>query len=53
MTSLLTPDDLHYFSEGTHGSLSSVLGSHPGTVGGVAGTTFSVWAPNAESVSVI
>jgi 1,4-alpha-glucan branching enzyme len=53
MTSLLTSDDLHYFSEGTHGSLSSVLGSHPGTAGGVAGTTFSVWAPNAESVSVI
>jgi 1,4-alpha-glucan branching enzyme len=53
MTSLITPDDLHYFAEGTHGSLASVLGSHPRTVAGVDGTTFAVWAPNAESVSVI
>ena len=53
MTSLITPDDVHYFNEGTHGSLASVLGSHPRTVAGVAGTTFAVWAPNAETVSVI
>jgi 1,4-alpha-glucan branching enzyme len=53
MTSLITPDDIHYFNEGTHGSLSSVLGSHPRTVAGVAGTSFAVWAPNAEAVSVI
>ncbi|HEY1479011.1 MAG TPA: 1,4-alpha-glucan branching enzyme, partial [Gaiellales bacterium] len=53
MTSLITSDDLHYFAEGTHGSLARVLGSHPRTVSGVEGTTFAVWAPNAESVSVI
>jgi 1,4-alpha-glucan branching enzyme len=53
MTSLLTADDLHYFSEGTHGSLASVLGSHPRVVAGVEGTTFGVWAPNAERVSVV
>jgi 1,4-alpha-glucan branching enzyme len=53
MTSLITPDDLHYFAEGTHGSLATVLGSHPRTVDGVAGTSFAVWAPNAGAVSVI
>ena len=37
MTSLITSDDIHYFNEGTHGSLASVLGSHPRTVAGVAG----------------
>ncbi len=37
MTSLLTPDDLHYFAEGTHGRLASVLGAHPRTIDGVAG----------------
>jgi len=29
------------------------LGSHPGSSGGVAGTWFGVWAPNAARVSVI
>jgi len=51
--SLLTPDDLHLFNEGTHSHLFRKLGAHPVTVQGVPGTSFAVWAPNAESVSVI
>ncbi|HWZ86177.1 MAG TPA: 1,4-alpha-glucan branching enzyme, partial [Thermoanaerobaculia bacterium] len=51
--SLLTPEDLHLFSEGTHLRLWERLGSHPRTVDGVAGTSFAVFAPNAASVSVI
>ncbi|HEY0142768.1 MAG TPA: 1,4-alpha-glucan branching protein GlgB [Thermoanaerobaculia bacterium] len=47
--SLLSDWDFHLFAEGTHYKLWEKLGSHvvPG------GTMFGVWAPNAESVSVI
>ena len=51
-SSLLTDDDLHYFNEGTHSRLYRKLGAHPRVVGGVAGTHFAVWAPNAERVFV-
>ena len=47
--SLLTPDDLHLFNEGTHLRLYERLGSHPRVVDGVAGTSFAVFAPNAAS----
>ena len=50
---MLTADDLHLFNEGRHNRLHRKLGSHTRVVDGVAGTTFAVWAPNAESVSVI
>ena len=47
--SLLSDWDLHLFNEGTHLNLWEKLGSHimPG------GTMFAVWAPNAQSVSVV
>jgi 1,4-alpha-glucan branching enzyme len=45
----LTADDLYLFGEGTHGRLSSKLGAHVRP----DGTSFAVWAPNAEGVSVI
>ena len=51
--SLLTEDDLYLFNEGNHTRLYEKLGSHPGTVEGVAGTSFGVFAPNAKSVSVM
>ncbi|HEY8485006.1 MAG TPA: 1,4-alpha-glucan branching protein GlgB [Longimicrobiales bacterium] len=50
---LLRPDDLYLFNEGSHFRLYSCLGAHPLTVDGVAGTYFAVWAPNAEQVFVI
>ncbi len=49
--SLLSPFDLHLFNEGTHTHLYEKLGAHPAADG--SGTTFGVWAPNADSVSVI
>jgi 1,4-alpha-glucan branching enzyme len=49
----LTDDDIFLFNEGTHTQLGRKLGAHPATVGGTIGTFFSVWAPNAESVSAI
>jgi 1,4-alpha-glucan branching enzyme len=49
--SLLTPFDLHLFNEGTHGHLYEKLGAHLSSE--PEGTSFAVWAPNADSVSVI
>jgi 1,4-alpha-glucan branching enzyme len=51
--SQLTDDDLHLFNEGTQYRLYDKLGAHPARVGGVEGTSFAVWAPDAEAVSVI
>jgi len=49
----LTGQDLHLFNEGTHLCLHQKFGSHFLSQGGVAGVHFAVWAPNAESVSVM
>jgi 1,4-alpha-glucan branching enzyme len=45
--------DLHLFGEGTLREVYDRLGSHPTTLGGVAGAHFAVWAPNAQRVSII
>ncbi|MEZ4297177.1 MAG: 1,4-alpha-glucan branching protein GlgB [Polyangiaceae bacterium] len=52
-TPVLGPTDLHLLAEGTHERLYERLGAHPAVVDGVEGAFFGVWAPNAESVSVI
>jgi len=49
----ITDFDLYLFGEGTHNRIYEKLGAHPESVSGVLGTRFSVWAPNAESVSVV
>ncbi|HEY8506621.1 MAG TPA: 1,4-alpha-glucan branching protein GlgB [Gemmataceae bacterium] len=51
--SVLSEEDLYLFNEGSHLRLYEKLGAHPARVDGVEGTTFAVWAPNAERVSVI
>lgn len=51
--SLLTDHDVYLFREGSHFKLYNKLGSHTIVVNGIKGTYFAVWAPNAESVSVI
>jgi 1,4-alpha-glucan branching enzyme len=45
--------DLQAFSQGTHRSAWRFLGAHAGSVAGVTGVSFAVWAPNAERVSVV
>lgn len=45
--------DLHLFGEGQHLRSYERLGAHPMTLEGVPGTCFSVWAPNAQRVSVV
>ncbi|MFI7349780.1 1,4-alpha-glucan branching enzyme [Streptomyces sp. NPDC049936] len=44
--------DLHLIGEGRHEQLWQALGAHPMTHDGVAGTRFTVWAPNARGVRV-
>jgi 1,4-alpha-glucan branching enzyme len=51
--SLLDEQDLYLFNEGSHVRLYEKLGAHPSSAGGVDGTHFAVWAPNAETVSVV
>ena len=43
--------DAYLFREGTHSRLYDLLGCHPDEKGG--GARFAVWAPNAETVSVV
>ena len=45
--------DLYLFAEGKHYQIYDKLGAHPMEINGVKGTYFAVWAPNAQSVSVI
>jgi 1,4-alpha-glucan branching enzyme len=45
--------DIYLFREGKHFSLHEKLGAHVIECNHVRGTFFAVWAPNAESVSVI
>jgi 1,4-alpha-glucan branching enzyme len=51
--SLLSPEDLHLFNEGRHYRAYQKLGAHLIDDGDEPGVCFSVWAPNAEEVSVI
>ncbi|HKI00142.1 MAG TPA: 1,4-alpha-glucan branching protein GlgB [Terriglobales bacterium] len=50
---LLTDQDLYLFNEGSNYRMHDKMGAHPFTHNGQAGTVFSVWAPNARSVSVV
>jgi 1,4-alpha-glucan branching enzyme len=50
---ILTDFDLHLFAEGTHNRLFEKLGAHRIQVGATTGVHFAVWAPNAETVSLV
>ncbi|PYL35808.1 MAG: 1,4-alpha-glucan branching enzyme, partial [Verrucomicrobia bacterium] len=45
--------DLHLFNEGQHWQLYEKFGAHMRKIGDAAGVYFSVWAPNAQRVSVV
>ncbi len=45
--------DNYLFGEGTHYEIYKKLGAHPMNLKGEEGVYFAVWAPHAESVSVI
>ncbi len=50
---VLTDFDLHLISEGTHYQKYEKLGAHLKTINKIKGIHFSVWAPNANGVSVV
>ena len=45
--------DLNLFAQGEHWHIYRILGSHQHIIDGIEGIRFSVWAPNAQRVSVI
>ncbi|UCG79410.1 MAG: 1,4-alpha-glucan branching protein GlgB [Nitrospirota bacterium] len=49
----ITDYDIHLFLEGNNFEIYKKLGAHILDVGGINGTLFSVWAPNAKHISVI
>src|SRR4030043_772206 len=49
----ITDFDIYLFKEGNHFKLYEKFGSQVTNVDGTKGTLFTVWAPNAEKVSVI
>ena len=51
--SLFSEEDIYLFKEGNHFRLYEKFGAHQMNVNGGEGSYFSVWAPNAEHVSVI
>src|SRR6266487_225521 len=51
--SIFSDDDLYLFGQGKEYRIYEKMGAHPRTVNGVKGVNFAVWAPNAQSISVI
>ena len=51
--SIFSEFDLYLFGQGQHYHLYEKMGAHPRTVNGVQGVNFALWAPHAQSVSVI
>jgi 1,4-alpha-glucan branching enzyme len=45
--------DIHLLGEGQHHEMYKKLGSHVMIWQGIEGVSFSVWAPNAQSISVV
>ena len=50
---LLTDQDLYLFNEGSNYRMYEKMGAHLVRHNGETGAVFSVWAPNARSVSVV
>jgi 1,4-alpha-glucan branching enzyme len=51
--STMSDFDAHLLAEGTHIYMYERLGAHLKEINGVQGVIFSVWAPNAQRVSVV
>lgn len=50
---VLGETDVHLYAEGNHWDIHHKLGAHLCRVDGTDGVSFSVWAPNAQRVSVV
>ena len=49
----ISDNDLYLFNRGDERRIYEKLGAHPRCIDGVDGTSFAVWAPNAQRVSVV
>ena len=49
----LSDDDLYLFNEGNQFEIYEKLGAHVREIEGVVGVNFAVWAPNAQSISLV
>ena len=49
----LGESDLYLFGQGNERRIHEKLGAHLRVIDGVAGTSFAVWAPNAQRISVV
>lgn len=49
----LSEEDVYYFCSGHDPQAHHKLGAHPRKMEGVPGVAFTVWAPNAQRVSVV
>ncbi len=50
---LLSDEDVYLFNKGENNYIHNLMGAHPRTVDEIEGVHFSVWAPSAQSVSVV
>jgi len=51
--SMLDPNEMEAFHQGTQRCAQNILGANRHTADGIAGVIFAVWAPNAGRVSVV
>ena len=45
--------DLYLLGQGEHLEAYKIMGAHPRSINGIDGTSFAIWAPNAQRVSVV
>ncbi|MGL5258695.1 MAG: 1,4-alpha-glucan branching protein GlgB [Lachnospiraceae bacterium] len=50
---IISKEDIALFHAGIHYEIYKILGAHPMSVQNIDGIHFSVWAPNATSISVV
>ena len=45
--------DLYLLGQGEHLEAYKIMGAHPRSIDNIGGTSFAVWAPNAQRISVV
>lgn len=53
ISNVITENDIRLFKSGIHYEIYKKLGAHPKKIDDQDGISFSVWAPNAQEISVI
>ena len=53
ISNVITENDIRLFKSGIHYEIYKKLGAHPQRINDQDGISFSIWAPNAQEISVI